>query len=162
MLEQAAARLGPRAHALVVADLGEALPIAPPAAGRPAGFDVIMSALAIHHLADAEKRTLFSRVHAALAPGGLFVNADQVAGLDEWQETYFTRHHLGQARALGSGEPEIAAAVERMQIDRYATAEAQLEWLQTGGFRSAGIFFRSFRFAVYAGWKAPGPRPLAD
>ena len=45
----------------------------------PAGpFDLVLSALAIHHLTSAEKRDLFSRVAGVLAPGGRFVLADVV------------------------------------------------------------------------------------
>jgi cyclopropane fatty-acyl-phospholipid synthase-like methyltransferase len=43
-------------------------------------FDAIVSALAIHHLEDAEKRSLFARIHERLRPGGVFVNAEQVVG----------------------------------------------------------------------------------
>ena len=47
----------------------------------PAGpFDAIVSALAIHHLEHAEQRRLFAAVHERLRPGGLFVDAEQVAG----------------------------------------------------------------------------------
>jgi tRNA (cmo5U34)-methyltransferase len=49
----------------------------------PAGpFDVVFSALAIHHLAGPAKADLFGRVAAALAPGGRFVIADLVVPED--------------------------------------------------------------------------------
>jgi tRNA (cmo5U34)-methyltransferase len=41
-------------------------------------FDLVVSALAVHHLDGAGKRELFSRVHAALRPGGRFVLGDVV------------------------------------------------------------------------------------
>ncbi len=45
----------------------------------PAGaFDLVVSALAVHHLKGAAKRELFGRVQAALRPGGRFVLADVV------------------------------------------------------------------------------------
>ena len=70
MLAQARERLGERAS-YVVGDLADPLPEGP--------WDAIVSALAIHHLDDPGKRDLFARVRAALAPGGLFVNAEQVS-----------------------------------------------------------------------------------
>jgi L-threonylcarbamoyladenylate synthase len=49
----------------------------------PAGpFDVVASALCVHHLEGALKRDLFARVRAALAPGGLFVLGDVVVPED--------------------------------------------------------------------------------
>jgi tRNA (cmo5U34)-methyltransferase len=55
-------------------DLGEPLPEGP--------FDLVFSALAIHHLAAAAKADLFARVAAVLAPGGRFVMADVIVPED--------------------------------------------------------------------------------
>jgi tRNA (cmo5U34)-methyltransferase len=41
-------------------------------------FDLIVSALAVHHLSAADKAALFARIADALAPGGRFVLADVV------------------------------------------------------------------------------------
>lgn len=41
-------------------------------------YDLIISALTVHHLDDAGKRDLFGRVHDRLRPGGRFVLADVV------------------------------------------------------------------------------------
>jgi tRNA (cmo5U34)-methyltransferase len=41
-------------------------------------FDLVVSALAVHHLDGAGKRELFSRVAGVLRPGGLFVLGDVV------------------------------------------------------------------------------------
>ena len=55
---------------LRVARLQDPLPDGP--------FDLVVSALAVHHLDPAEKAALFTRVAAVLAPGGRFVLADVV------------------------------------------------------------------------------------
>ena len=55
-------------------DLGDPLPEGP--------FDLVFSALAIHHLDAAAKADLFARVAAELAPGGRFVMADVVVPAD--------------------------------------------------------------------------------
>jgi tRNA (cmo5U34)-methyltransferase len=55
-------------------DLGDPLPEGP--------FDLVFSALAIHHLNAAAKADLFARVGAVLAPGGRFVMADVVVPED--------------------------------------------------------------------------------
>ncbi|HXH95745.1 MAG TPA: methyltransferase domain-containing protein, partial [Gaiellaceae bacterium] len=56
--------------ALVAARLEDPLPEGP--------FDLVVSALAVHHLDAAGKRDLFRRVARALRPGGRFVLADVV------------------------------------------------------------------------------------
>jgi tRNA (cmo5U34)-methyltransferase len=55
-------------------DLRDPLPEGP--------FDLVFSALAIHHLDAAAKADLFTRVSAVLAPGGRFVMADVVVPED--------------------------------------------------------------------------------
>jgi tRNA (cmo5U34)-methyltransferase len=55
-------------------DLGDPLPEGP--------FDLVVSALAIHHLDAAAKADLFARVAAVLAPGGRFAMADVVVPED--------------------------------------------------------------------------------
>ncbi len=55
-------------------DLREALPEGP--------FDLVFSALAVHHLEAPEKADLIARAAAVLAPGGRFVLADVVVPAD--------------------------------------------------------------------------------
>jgi tRNA (cmo5U34)-methyltransferase len=59
---------------LVVARLQDPLP--------PLRYDLVVSALAVHHLTPAEKRDLFARVAAVLPPGGRFVLADVVVPIE--------------------------------------------------------------------------------
>ena len=139
MLAQARERLGERAS-YVVGDLADPLPEGP--------WDAIVSALAIHHLDDPGKRDLFARVRAALAPGGVFVNAEQVAGESASLDALFAERHERAARALGATEAEWAAAVQRMSHDLCATVGDQLAWLRSAGFTDAGCLWRDGRFAV--------------
>jgi len=121
----------------------------------PSGkFHAVISSLAIHHLTNEDKRGLFKRIHQSLAPGGVFINAEQILGETEWQQQLYEDMHLNGARALGSDENEIRAAQERMQYDKCATLSEQIVWLKEIGFENAASFFHSFRFAVYAGWRS--------
>ena len=43
------------------------------------GYDLVVSALSVHHLTHGDKRELFEKVHHSLSGGGHFVNADQVS-----------------------------------------------------------------------------------
>jgi tRNA (cmo5U34)-methyltransferase len=116
-------------------------------------FHAIVSSVAIHHLPHEEKRKLFECIFQSLAPGGVFVNAEQILGETAWHEELYEEMHIGGARALGSDEEEIRAAKERMAYDKCATLADQISWLRDIGFQHADSFFQSFRFAVYAGWK---------
>jgi tRNA (cmo5U34)-methyltransferase len=139
MLDIARERLGD-GPAYVVADFAAPLPAGP--------WDAIVSALAIHHLADDDKRALFARVHDGLRPGGIFVNAEQVAGPTPWLEQLYERTQERQARALGATDADWAGALERMAHDRCSTVEEQLGWLRDAGFGDADCLFKDHRFAV--------------
>jgi tRNA (cmo5U34)-methyltransferase len=143
MLAEARAALGDRA-AYVTADLADPLPAGP--------WSAVVSALAIHHLDDTGKRALFARVHTALSPGGVFVNAEQVAGSSERFDARYRAWHEARARAAGSSSEEWAGAQERMAFDRCSAVESQLTWLRDAGF-DADCLFKDHRFAVIAAVK---------
>jgi tRNA (cmo5U34)-methyltransferase len=139
MLERARASVAPPAS-FVLGDLRAELP--------SGDFDAVVSALAIHHLEDADKRDLFARVHRALAPGGVFVNAEQVAAPDAALEAGYGAWHRAASRALGASDAEWAAAVQRMSFDRLATTADQLRWLVEAGFSQTDCLFKRYGFAV--------------
>jgi L-threonylcarbamoyladenylate synthase len=70
MVSAARARLPADRVSLIVARLEDDLPDGP--------FDLVASALAVHHLAPAEKGRLFGRIREVLSPGGRFVLADVI------------------------------------------------------------------------------------
>jgi tRNA threonylcarbamoyl adenosine modification protein (Sua5/YciO/YrdC/YwlC family) len=74
MLDAAAVRLPGERVSLTVGRLEDGLPAGP--------FELVVSALAVHHLDGAAKRDLFARVRAELAPGGRFVLGDVVIPRD--------------------------------------------------------------------------------
>jgi tRNA (cmo5U34)-methyltransferase len=148
MLEQASIRLAAHQPQLHVQSLTAPLP--------SGSFDAVISALAIHHLSDEEKRALYGRILDLLAPGGLFINAEQVAGGSSRLQQLIESVHLDGARRLGSSEKEIEAAIRRMSCDRCATFGEQLRWLEQLGFQDVDCFYRAFRFAVFGGWRAAG------
>ncbi len=116
-------------------------------------WDLVVSALSIHHLDDGAKRSLFARVFEALRPAGLFVNAEQVLGPTPAAEARYRR--VWDEQVLGSGvdRNEYERAVERMLHDRCATLGDQLEWMRAAGFTDVDCAFKQWRFAVYFGMR---------
>jgi tRNA (cmo5U34)-methyltransferase len=114
-------------------------------------YDAAISALAIHHLEDGAKRTLFLRIHSALEPGGAFINADQVLGRTPALAERNRLMWLEGARRLGVSDDDLAAAIERMTHDRMATIEHQLRWMEDAGFQAVDCAYENGMFAVYSG-----------
>jgi tRNA (cmo5U34)-methyltransferase len=81
----------------------------------PSGpFDLVVSALAVHHLDGLNKRDLFRRVGDALRPGGWFVLGDVVV----------------------PERPEDAQIEIDWVVDQPDRADDQLEWLAEAGFEA--------------------------
>lgn len=114
-------------------------------------FDLIVSALALHHTPMPQLPGVFARIFAALKPGGRFINIDQALGStaanEAWQEALWR----AQVRAKGATEPMLAAAIERMTLDRTAPLVDQLRWLTEAGFANVECWYRNYRFCVFSG-----------
>jgi tRNA (cmo5U34)-methyltransferase len=81
-------------------------------------FDLVVSALAVHHLDTAEKAALIRRVAARLAPGGRFVLADVVVPDDP----------IDAITPLDEGFDLPGRADEQLQWMRDAKLTATLRW----------------------------------
>ena len=119
----------------------------------PGGYDLVASALSVHHLTDGDKRELFEKVHGALVTDGLFVNLDQVLGETPEEEAGYEEWWLRRVREAGASEEDLAAAFRRMRADKSATLKAQLRWLEEAGFGEVECRREDHRFAVYGGRK---------
>ncbi len=119
-------------------------------------WDLVVSALSIHHSEDGAKRALLQRVFEALRPGGLFLNADRVRGPTPAAEARYRRLWEEQVLASGVDQREYERAVERMRYDRSARLGDQLEWLRAAGFIEVDCAFKQWRFAVYFGLRPQG------
>jgi SAM-dependent methyltransferase len=95
----------------------------------PAGpFDLVASALCVHHLDPDEKSNLFSRVRAVLDPGGRFVLADLVL----------------------PGDPASARTPYTPGFDKPDSVADQVRWLTEAGF-GVEVAWEEGDLAVIAG-----------
>lgn len=124
-------------------------------------FDLVISALSIHHLTDGDKENLFRKIFASLEPGGLFINADQVLGENAMAEKTYRRRWLEKVQASGISAEALDAALARMQEDRMAPLASQLAWLDQTGFDDITVWFKYLNFVIYSGTKALGGQPSA-
>jgi len=110
---------------LRVARLEDALPDGP--------FDLVYSALAIHHLDGVGKRDLFRRVAAVLRVGGVFVLADVVVPDD----------------------PEDEQTPIDGEYDLPDRLDDQVEWLREVGFEATPAWVQK-DLAVVRAWTTNG------
>jgi tRNA (cmo5U34)-methyltransferase len=116
-------------------------------------FDLVLSALSIHHLEHAAKMALFQKVFRALRPGGMFINADQALGSTPQQEDEYERQWLADVTANSASAESLERARERMREDKNAQLSDQMIWLSKSGFRNVTCVYTRYRFVVYGGTK---------
>ena len=111
---------------------------------EPQRYDAVISSLAIHHLEDADKRALFKRIFAALRPGGVFINVDQIRGEPPFDQLYW-KTWLAKVQAAGASETKIQTSIKRRkEFDRDASLSDQLTWLREAGFAADCIYKHYF------------------
>ncbi|MBN1103867.1 MAG: class I SAM-dependent methyltransferase, partial [Deltaproteobacteria bacterium] len=119
----------------------------------PRHFHLVVSAMSIHHLTDADKRGLFQGIYEALLPEGHFIHAELVRGATDFSEAVHRRVWLGHLERTGLTEEQVSVILERMTYDKTAPLEAQLTWLREAGFADVDCYFKYHNFAVYTGRK---------
>lgn len=118
MIEGAKQRLPMERVSLTEQDLRDEL--------LPGPFDLVVSALAVHHLTGPEKASLFKRVAEVMAPGARFVLGDLVVPKD----------------------PSEAVIELTQGYDNPSRADEQLQWLNEVGF-TARVFWQRRDLAVF-------------
>jgi L-threonylcarbamoyladenylate synthase len=92
-------------------------------------FDLVASALAVHHLDGEQKRALFERIRSVLRPGGRFVLADVVVPAD----------------------PAEARTPLTAGYDKPSSVADQLRWLDEAGFEASVAWERGDLAVIVAG-----------
>ena len=131
------------------------------AAAGAKSYDTVVSALALHHLPDSGKRHLFADIFKYLTHGGVFINADQVAGETAVIDRRSREAWIKRSRELKVSARELDEALERMKQDLPATVGQQLAWMRECGFIEVACSYRNLIFAVISGIKPP-PRAPAE
>ena len=122
MLAAARPKLAGREVRLHVRRIQDELPAGP--------FELVTSALAVHHLDGPEKAALFHRIAGVLVPGGRFVLADLMTPRDR---------------------SEQVTPINDPDYDKPSSVEEQLEWLGQAGLR-AHVHWRHRDLAVLVGF----------
>lgn len=116
-------------------------------------YDMVVSALSIHHLEDEEKKDLYKKSYSILKDNGVFINADQVHGETPFIENLNKTTWRQYVENSGLTEEEIMAGYERTKLDKDSKLDLQLDWLKEAGFCDVSCIYKYYQFAVMFGRK---------
>lgn len=121
----------------------------------PKKYDLILSSLALHHLeTDNDKKVFYSKIHNALNPGGLFLNADVVLGSNDYlQKLYMDKWKEFMNRSIEIEEIEEKWVPAAEDEDHPAKLVDHINWLKEVGFKDIDVVWKYFGGAVYCAYK---------
>jgi tRNA (cmo5U34)-methyltransferase len=124
------------------------------------GFHLVVSSMAIHHLALEEKKALFGIIHGALCTGGFFINFDVVLPptdqLDGWYMKLWKEWMDEKRSSLGIAEEDSTDIIKRyksLEENKPDLLDDQLKGLIAAGFRNVDCFYKYGIFTLYGGMK---------
>ncbi len=120
----------------------------------PVPLDAVVSALSIHHLPDARKRTIFGEIRQRLKPNGWYINYDPVRAPDASIEAVWERVN-DVYDPSGPTQRAHRSPLEQARYEnhiRYMIPLApQLEWLHEAGFTNVDVFWKRLDWVIYGG-----------
>jgi tRNA (cmo5U34)-methyltransferase len=119
----------------------------------PGKYNLIVSAMSIHHLKNSDKKRLVQKIHNALVSGGTFVHAELARGATDDSEEVYQEQWRKHLEGTDLTEDELNVIYERMSYDIPAPLDIQLSWMRDAGFLSVDCFYKYFNFVVYSGCK---------
>jgi tRNA (cmo5U34)-methyltransferase len=116
----------------------------------------VVACIALHHVKDMTvKAGIYRRIHAALEPGGIFVNADTAVPADPVLREHAFRGWARGMAAHGISEPEARAHfVSWAREDHYPPLRDELGMLTAAGFAEPECFWRESAAVVFGARKA--------
>jgi tRNA (cmo5U34)-methyltransferase len=111
-------------------------------------FDLIASALSIHHLQDQEKTELYNKIYDSLTDGGFFINLDQFNPESEKMNNMFEGYWALDIMKGNLSVEEMDGLKKRRALDREDTITGTLTKLKNAGFSITECIYSYMKFGV--------------
>jgi tRNA (cmo5U34)-methyltransferase len=117
-------------------------------------YDVAVSSLALHHLeTDEDRKDFYRRLYEALAPGGMFWNADAALGATPAMNRMYMEKWKDYMR-LTMSEREIEDRFAKdSQEDHPAKLADHFHWMEAAGFIAPEVIWKYFYCGVFGAHK---------
>ena len=111
-------------------------------------FDVIISALSIHHLDNNQKKSLFSKIYDKLLPGGIFINYDQFCADTKKIDNAFNSYWEEKIYNSGLTKEDIERWKTRRLLDKECSVSSEIKMLKETNFNNVNCIFSNQKFSV--------------
>ena len=115
----------------------------------PAGtYDLVASALSIHHLEDEAKANLYRAIYNALEEKGWFINLDQFNSGSAYIEEYYNKWWYEFIKRSGITQGEEESMRKRRELDKENTIDETKQLLKDAGFSHVECIYNYMKFGV--------------
>ena len=111
-------------------------------------YDLVISSLAIHHLEIDDQEKLYNKIFNWLKKDGIFVNAEMIAGKNEFSNNIYEEWIIKKAKDNGLDDEAKLAAIERLKLDKKVPINTHLKWLENAGFSNVDCLYKAYCFGV--------------
>ena len=111
-------------------------------------YDLIASALSIHHLEDKDKSFLYSNIHRHLNGNGYFINLDQFNASSEAMNDHYNEYWYNQINESKISTSEKASWLKRRDLDKENTIYETIDMLKESGFKNVECIYCYLKFGV--------------
>jgi tRNA (cmo5U34)-methyltransferase len=141
MVEVARERFsGMKNFKFIISDYSKELPIA--------GFDLIASALSIHHLENDAKLKLYKAIYNKLPDNGYFLNLDQFNANTVMMNDLYNQWWYDFIKKSKITEKEMESWLVRRELDRENTIDETKDMLMQAGFKIIECIYSYMKFGV--------------
>ena len=116
-------------------------------------YDIIASALSIHHLENDQKLSLYANLYKALEDGGCLINLDQFNAKSDKVNGFYNDWWYDYIRGGGIPKAEHDKWLKRRELDRENAIDDTLAMLEAAGFKTTECIYRFMKFGVVIGLK---------
>lgn len=124
--------------------------------GLPNGtFDLVISTLTLHHIADSDRTELIHQIYQRLKCGEVFISGDVFKPHEDWVETLYRRRWEEHMKDSGMSDEQILETVSGREKawPRLDTMHGFYRKLKGAGFAKILVPLHYDMFGVFVAWK---------
>jgi tRNA (cmo5U34)-methyltransferase len=111
-------------------------------------YDLVISALSIHHINEDNKKILYSKIYQQLTDGGCFITLDQFNAESVQINKIFTESWYDFINSCETGKEDMDAWLQRRELDRENTINETILMLKQNGFKNVECIYQFMKFGV--------------